>query len=77
MSGKRTYFDRPEVTGEQEDDCHHTGNETTAEELTKQIREDGGNSEEEVKERGHRVSADWLNEAHFSYRVNILFIIQK
>lgn len=55
---QRTHFDCPEVAGEQEDDRHHGGDETTAEELTKQIGEDGGHPEEEVEERGHRVPVD-------------------
>lgn len=72
-----SYFDRPEVTGEQEDDRHHAGDEAAAEELAKQIGEDGGDPEEEVEEGGQRVPADVLNQAYFSCRVKSNICVQE
>lgn len=43
----------PEVTGEQQDDGHHVGDEAFIDELTEQVGEDGTDSEEEVEESSH------------------------
>lgn len=48
-----THLHRPEVTGEQQDDGHHVGNEAFIDELTEQVGEDGADSEEQVEESGH------------------------
>lgn len=58
----KTHLHRPEVTGQQEDYCHHAGDETSTEELTQQVCQDGGNSEEEVEEGGH-----WMPATHFHH----------
>lgn len=42
-----------EVTREQEDYCHHAGDETSTHKLTEQVHDDGHDSEEEVEEGGH------------------------
>lgn len=44
------HLDSPEVTAEQQDDGHHRGDETTAEQLAQQIDQDGADAEEQVEE---------------------------
>lgn len=51
-----THLDSPEVTWQQEDDGDHGGNETTAEDITQQVDQDGACSEEEMEEWGQRMS---------------------
>lgn len=64
----RTYFDRPEVTGEQEDDRHHAGDKAAAVNLAKQIDEDGSDPEEEVEKGGQRVPVDMSKIKHLCIR---------
>lgn len=64
--GGGAHFDCPEVTGEQQDDRHHAADEATAEDLTQQVGEDGGDSEEEVEEGGHGVPVGRSKEARLS-----------
>lgn len=48
-----TYFHCPKVTGEQQDDGHHVGDEAFIDELAQQVGEDSTDSEEEVEESSH------------------------
>lgn len=48
-----THLYCPEVTGEQQDDGHHVGDEAFIDELTEQVGEDGADSEEQVEESSH------------------------
>lgn len=57
-----THFYCPKVTGKQQDDGHHVGNEAFIDELTEQIGEDGTDSEEEVEESSH-----WMPRGTFQY----------
>lgn len=50
------HLDSPEVTWQQKDDGDHAGNETTAEDITQQVDQDGTRSEEQMEEWGQRVS---------------------
>lgn len=62
----KTRLHGPEVAGEQEDYRHHAGDEASAEEVTEQVREDGADSEEQVEEGGHRMSANMGNKTPMS-----------
>lgn len=63
----KTHLYCPEVTREQKDYCHHAGDETFTDELTEQVREDGGDSEEEVEEGGHWMPGDTFSTRHMKF----------